>query len=81
MPTSHDLRQDQHLSDLDREVANLRKQIQANVRTINEVAKDLNARLAALEKSGQPTPAPAARPSRPKPRGPRPKTTPKGAKK
>ena len=58
MPTSHDRKQDQHLTDLDTEVANIRKKIQSNVRTMNKIAKDVNARLAALEQSGQPAPAP-----------------------
>lgn len=53
MPSRHDLMQDQHLADLDAEVADLRKRITSNLRLINKVAKDVNARLAALEPSGQ----------------------------
>lgn len=68
MPTSHDLKQDQHLADLDAEVRNLRKRIQSNVRTMNRIAKDTNERLAALEprpKQGNPSgPAPAKSQSR-----------------
>ena len=64
MPTSHDLHQDQHLADLDSEMAQLRKRINSNLHIINKVAKDVNDRLAKLETSGQDAPAPARRPSR-----------------
>ena len=59
MGTSDDVRQDQQLADIDVELRNLRKCILSNTRTMNKIAKDVNARLAKLEPSGQPTAAPA----------------------
>ena len=64
MPTSHDLRQDRHLTDLGTEMADLRKRINSNLRLINRVAKDVNERLAKLEPSGQDEPPASSRPSR-----------------
>lgn len=68
MPSRHDLAQDQHLADLDSEARDLRKRIAANVRLINRIAKDLNARLDALApQSGQTDQVATPKPSRRKP--------------
>jgi len=61
MPSSHDLKQDQHLADLDAEVANLRQKINANVRKMKQISDKLNARLAApAHQASQPPKAPRA---------------------
>lgn len=73
MPSSHDLNQDRHLADLDAEIRAMRKQRLADLRLINKIAKDLNARLAAL------TPQSEQRPQVEKRKPSRRKTPGKGA--
>lgn len=61
MSSAHDRVQDQHLADLDAEAHDLHKKIAANVRKMNQISADLNARLDALE-------PPAAATHKPSPR-------------